>query len=885
MRSLIIIRNIVFFFLLLVCQSLVNAYQSNDEFFVDDPSESKPRIALVLSGGGARGMAQIGVLQEFERAGIKIDHIVGTSMGAIIGGLYSVGYSADELDSIVSNADWDDILSLDREIERKDVFLEQKYLYDRSIILLRFNNFDLRVPEGLVIGIRFQYFLQNLLWQGLYKPLGDFSNLKYDFRPVATEVISGKSVAFSKGNLVNSIIASATVPLRNSPVRIDSSIYLDGGLKANLPVEQAKEIFDPDIIIAVNTTSPLFTGDKLDKPWNLADQVLSIMMQDYTKKAIKQADILIEPEIDGLSNTDFDESEMLILQGRESAKKMLPKIHDLIQQKSAEILVSKASVAQQIQIDSIAKIDMIEFSGIDPDHLFERIEFDSVSIKNIPILQSNLVDAFADNDLIRVDTIEYMNQVPVKMMQDLRLIDSTIKSKPLKNNADQLKKIKEDILKIYHKYGYSFANIKLMKYDPNSRRLIINIDIGEVKNIKISGNTTSDFIILRELVFDVGDTLNTDILSESWSNLASVELFKNVEFDFYTYNDYCGVDVNIDVEEMGDQILSVGARADNERFGQIGIDLVQMNLFNFGARANLRFTGGPRNQSISVALEQPRVMSSLITFGVRTYYSNYGIYRYKRLSNDSKGETIYEYDREGENNIELYGMNASLGTQIEKKGLLSLQFRFDRQRYYDIESDVKSEFYSINTMKIASIFDSENENDFPTSGRLIEIFLETTTLQTPDGVGFSKASFFYRGNNSIGSHTFIPSFLFGYADETLPYPEFFSLGGQDDFFGLNENAEMGRQIIRGSLEYRYKTPFQILFDTYFSIRYDIGSVWILPEEIKISKLKHGIGTSLALDTPIGPAKFSIGKSFYFIKDPASVIYGPLLLYFRIGMHL
>jgi NTE family protein len=879
MRSFIIHKNIVFFFLLVAFQNIVNADQTNEVFFVNDPSDSNPRIALVLSGGGARGIAQIGVMQEFEKAGIKIDHIVGTSMGAIIGGLYSVGYTADDLDSIVSNADWDEILSLEREIERKDVFLEQKYLYDRSIILLRFNNFDLRVPEGLVIGIRFQYFLQNLLWEGIYKPFGDFCNLKYDFRPVATEVISGRSVAFSKGNLVNSIIASATVPLRNSPVRIDSSIYLDGGLKANIPVDQAKEIFDPDIIIAVNTTSPLFTGDKLDKPWNLADQVLSIMMQDYSKEAKKHADVLIEPDIDGITNTDFDKAEQLISKGREAARKMLPAIHDLIQQKSAE------KYGQQIQIDSIENIDKNYLSGIDPVYLFDKIELDSVSSHDIPVLQNNTVIPFADDNLLRVDTIEYMNQIPAKMAKDFHLIDSTIKSKPLSNNADHLNKIKEEILKIYHKFGYSFSNIKMLKYNPEIRKLTINIDIGEVKNIKISGNATSDFIILRELVFDIGDTLNTHLLSESWSNLSSVELFKNVEFDFYTYDNYCGIDVNIDVEEMGDQILSVGARADNERFGQIGIDLVQMNLFNFGSRVNLRFTGGPRNQSISAALEQPRVMSSLITFGVRTYYSNYGIYRYKRLSSDSKGKMIYEYDREGENNIELYGINASLGTQIEKKGLLLLQFRFDRQRHYDIESDIKSEFYSINTMKIASIFDSENENDFPTSGRLIEIFLETTTLQTPDGVGFSKASFFYRGNNSIGSHTIRPSFLFGYADETLPYPEFFSLGGQDNFFGLNENAEMGRQIIRGSIEYRYKTPFQILFDTYFSIRYDIGSVWVLPEEIKISKLKHGIGTALALDTPLGPAKFSLGKSFYFVKDPASVIYGPLLLYFKIGMQL
>jgi NTE family protein len=889
--SLMIFALVNIQFLLMADESI-----SEEIFEIDTYDAIRPKIALVLSGGGARGFAQIGVLQEFEKAGIPIDYIVGTSMGAIIGGLYSVGYTADKLDSIVTNAQWDDILSLEREIDRKDVFLEQKYVYDRSIIFLRFNNFNLNIPEGLVIGIKFQQFLQKLLWEGIYKPFGNFDHLKYPFRPVATEVISGESVAFDKGNLANCIIASATVPLRNSPVRIDSLIYLDGGLRANIPVEHAKEIFDPDIIITINTTSPLFTGDQLDKPWNIADQVLSIMMEQFSKESIKKTDLLIEPQIEGISNADFIMAQELIEMGRAEAEKALPLIKEMIHQKSR----SKSLIIKNrdtIDIKNINNIALKNFSDKDSSMIFDKIMNEGYNISEIPylvrnndqylafsyILSENNIEARALHNDSSIKKIEFLNPIPEIMTEDFQLIDSVFSERIISKIL--LNEIKEYILNIYQKYGYIYSHIKKMSYDHTSKILSVSVDIGEVKDIKITGNLTSEFIIDRELLFEIGDTLTIEALTESWRNLSSSELFKNIVFDFYEYHDYCGVDVNIDVEEMGDQILSIGGRVDSERFGQIGLDLIQMNLFNFGTRFNLRFTGGPRNQSLSVALEQTRIMNSMITFGVRSYYSSVNQYRYNRNRFNDKGEEIYDYDRTGENKIELYGVNASLGTQIEKNGILSLQFRFERQRSYDLDEATISEFYSINTMKIGTIFDSENEYDFPTSGRLIEIFLETTTLQTPDAIGFSKASFFYRGNNSIGPHTIRPTFLFGYADETLPYPEFFWLGGQDNFFGLLENSEMGRQIIKASLEYRLKTPFDIFFDTYFSFRYDIGAAWALPEDIKISKLKHGVGSSISFDTPLGPAKFSLGKSFYLIKDPAAAIYGPLHFYFKIGMQL
>ena len=889
---------IIFLSLIFIHNEALSKIKDDHDFVLPAYEELRPRIALVLSGGGARGLAQIGVLKEFEKAGIPIDYIVGTSMGAIIGGLYSVGYSASELDSIVSNANWDEILSLEREIERNDVFLEQKYIYDRSLLLLRFKNYELIVPEGIIKGIKFQSFLQKVIWDGIYKSFRDFDSLKYKFRPVATEIISGEPFAFSEGNLVNSIIASATVPLRNSPIRIDSLIYLDGGLKANIPVEQARQ-FKPDIIITVNTTSPLYKISELDKPWNLADQVLSIMMKHFSERSLKKTDVLIEPDIKGITNDDFDSSADLIYQGSLAAISALPHIKDMLKNKT-DSLVYQELLSQNVKPDDIENIKKLDIYGFEPEDsllITQKFLYNEKNVLSIPEFFKDdhyyqLFKYDLNNELLRISTernkntlkkISFVNELPQGIKEDIENIKDLYTGEYI--HDELFDSIKESILRSYHRLGYCFPHIKFMHYDEKSGEMLINVDIGEIKDITLKGNSTSDFIINRELELKVGDTLRLNPLDESWNNLSSVELFKNVEFDFFEYENYCGVDLNVHVHEMGDQILSLGARVDNERFGQIGLDFIQLNLFNFGTRLNLRFTGGARNQSVSLAFEQPRFLSSLFTAGFKTYYDNIRIFKYRRLTNDKDGSEIYDYRRTGDVSMETYGMNVSLGTQIEKKGILSVQFRFDRQRFFPSDTIEIPDFYSINTMKIGSVFDSENEYDFPTSGRLIEIFLETTLLQTPDAVGFSKARFFFRSNYSYGPNTIRPSFLFGYADETLPFPEFFALGGQDNFYGLFENSDMGRQIIKGSMEYRYKTPFRLFFDTYFSVRYDIGAVWTVPEDIKLSKLKHGAGTSLSFDTPFGPAKFSLGKSFYFLKDPASVVFGPLLFYFRIGMQL
>ncbi|HEY4613049.1 MAG TPA: BamA/TamA family outer membrane protein, partial [Bacteroidota bacterium] len=184
--------------------------------------------------------------------------------------------------------------------------------------------------------------------------------------------------------------------------------------------------------------------------------------------------------------------------------------------------------------------------------------------------------------------------------------------------------------------------------------------------------------------------------------------------------------------------------------------------------------------------------------------------------------------------------------------------------------------------------DTHDRFPFPREGVSINFFYESALVKVTSNVGFTKLFFQYESYQTyFGRHTLRPKILFGFADETLPITEQFRIGGQNNFFGLREDNARGRQLFVASLEYRYHLPVNIFFDTYLKARYDFGSLWAVPEEIRLSDLRHGLGLSLALDTPIGPAEFSVGKSFFFRKDlfehPLSA--GPWLFYFNIGYPL
>ncbi|MFN3394515.1 MAG: patatin-like phospholipase family protein, partial [Candidatus Thermochlorobacter sp.] len=162
----------------------------------------RKKVGLALSGGGARALCQIGVLKAFEEKGIPIDAIVGTSMGAIVGGLYASGYSASELWALAENLKWDDIASLSDGEERRNLFLEQKHLRDKAVLTLQFSGFKLIIPKSLSAAQKLTETLDLLTLCGIYQAQGaDFNTLMIPFRAVATDLVSGARVILSRGSL------------------------------------------------------------------------------------------------------------------------------------------------------------------------------------------------------------------------------------------------------------------------------------------------------------------------------------------------------------------------------------------------------------------------------------------------------------------------------------------------------------------------------------------------------------------------------------------------------------------------------------------------------------------------------------------------------------
>ncbi len=282
------------------------------------PAQARPRIALVFSGGGARGMAQIGVLKQLERHGIVPDIIVGTSIGAIVGGMYASGYTATQLDSMFTRVPWDEVVAIGESTRREQLSYQQKLVSDRSLLTLRFKNFTFVAPTAVSGSTRFAALLQDVLWQSPFNTETQFDSLRIPFRAIATDLATGTWSMIDAGNLAAAMRASASFPLRYAPYKTTGRMLVDGGLVANIPIEPALSL-GADIIIVVNTVSDLLPVRDLTTPWAVADQALSSAMKQRDSILLTRATIVITPQLPQQSTFDFTRIDTVIAAGEAAA--------------------------------------------------------------------------------------------------------------------------------------------------------------------------------------------------------------------------------------------------------------------------------------------------------------------------------------------------------------------------------------------------------------------------------------------------------------------------------------------------------------------------------------------------------------------------------------
>ena len=265
----------------------------------------RPKIGLVLSGGGAKGAAHIGVLKVLEEKNIPIDYITGTSIGSYVGGMYALGYSAAEIEAIMMNTNWDKGYS--DTIPREALSFRDKETRDKYNIPINIGYSDekVKMPAGLLRGQSMSQLLRSST--NLIQQLGHFDELSIPFRAVATNLATGEPVVLSSGSIVAAMQASASVPGALQPAVIDGLLLVDGGIANNMPIDVVKEM-GADIVIAVDIGSPLVGNDELDSTLAVLNQLSTILTNasaEKQKALLTDSDILIRPNIGELSTTDF----------------------------------------------------------------------------------------------------------------------------------------------------------------------------------------------------------------------------------------------------------------------------------------------------------------------------------------------------------------------------------------------------------------------------------------------------------------------------------------------------------------------------------------------------------------------------------------------------
>ena len=315
--------------------------------------KKQPKVGLVLSGGGAKGFAHISVLKELEKSGVQIDYIAGTSMGAIIGGLYASGYSAIQIEKIVTETDFFTLLQ-DIYPRRSKPFFEKEH-GEKHAVVLPVNKGKIGLPKGVSRG-------QNVLgyFNYLLSPvdsISDFSKLPIPFFCIATDVETGLQVMLSEGSLPLSLRASGSFPTLLDPVEVNGKLLIDGGVANNFPVEEMKNK-GVDIIIGVDVQSKLFNKENIKSAIDVLNQISSYQMYKNSYEKMKMTDIYIHPNINNYSVVDFEKSEEILSKGTVKAKEFTS-VFDSI----AKLQTNKRKLQSIGEVNTRFLLNKIEIHG------------------------------------------------------------------------------------------------------------------------------------------------------------------------------------------------------------------------------------------------------------------------------------------------------------------------------------------------------------------------------------------------------------------------------------------------------------------------------------------------------------------------------------------
>jgi len=324
-------------------------------------AQSTPRIGLVLSGGGARGLAHVGVLKVLEELRVPVNCVTGTSMGAIVGGAYAAGSTAAGLEEFVRKADWDDVfrdrppraeISTRRKIDEYKTLFAPEYGVTKQGVVL---------PKGVIAGVAIHSFFRQLTQQAV--EIGDFDKLPIPYRAVAADIETGEAVVLSHGSLARAMRASMSVPGALAPVEIDGRLLVDGGIANNLPITEARQLCG-DVIIAVNISTPALKREEITSALTVGGQLINFLGKVNVERqlaSLTPRDVLIAPELGDISAASFERADDAMRIGEQAARALAASLSRYSLPPEQYAALRKRQISER---KPIGVVDEIRFEGL-----------------------------------------------------------------------------------------------------------------------------------------------------------------------------------------------------------------------------------------------------------------------------------------------------------------------------------------------------------------------------------------------------------------------------------------------------------------------------------------------------------------------------------------
>ncbi len=788
-------KHIVFFTLIIL--ALAQLLYASDI----DSTVSRPRIGLALSGGGARGFAHIGTLKMLDSLNIPVDYIAGTSMGGIVGALYAVGYSGKEIEQIALNTNWEEVIS-DTPTRSRLPFLTKK-LTGKYLFSLPMQGFFPVLPSGLIKGQKVFQNLSRLIYS--YQNVNDFSDLPIPFKCVSVDIISGNEVVLDHGSLALALRATMSIPTIFAPVEWGDSLLVDGFVSNNLPVDVVRKM-GADIVISVNVGTPKKDREHLNSILDILEQTINLASFRKEKKAIRESNIVITPELGDYSTASFASEDVASI------------IH--LGEKAA---AGKVNACERVKSDySLNKLNLAKSKLAGAE---KKVKLHGVVIAGNTTLPFDFVSDLFDlkaGDMCTQDTI-----------------DACI---------FRMKKT-----------GY-FKDVKYeIKNAANDEiNLIINVKERRkprIHDVAITGNKYLPFTFIANLLnVKPGMVFDTDKIDKNITELYGLGYFETIQYEIVPINGN-NIRLIFHIKERPKRTLQIGARFDTQYkfIGALNLNGAGFLSSEVRLESELQFGGLTR-------------FNFRVSYPTRTL--DYPIYPFMRLAYKDILTDVYNAFGEVSNKFHDRSSTFASGLGFLIGNTFNFEVEYNRESvnlYPDVTiyAQPDSANGQETLVKIAGniTYDSMNDAAFPTSGLKVVSGFENSM----EALGSKKVyqrfdlgiSYYLSINagNILRWHAF-----FGIGTKGMPVTRYFYRGGPADFIGADYQQLSGYKVEIAGLDYS-RHLYRRIYATLSLAVADHRAEYINPADPGFSGLLYGVSVGAVLRSPLGPIKAQYARGF------------------------